>query len=147
MTRGDGRDGIAPRTLLRTACVLILAHALLNTFAGLLSGTSANQEEVAILDAMKALEFDAMGSPRTYWDFYVGFGLFLTANLLLLSVFAWQLGALVEADPIKARPLIASLCMAFLAFAVLSAVYFFVAPLVIELVIAVLLGRAYAVSR
>lgn len=136
-----------PRTLLRTASVLTLAHALLNTFAGLLSGTSASREEVAILDAMKALEFDAMGSLRTYWDFYLGFGLFLTANLLLLSVLSWQLGALVDIDPMKARPLIASLCLAFLAFAALSAVYFFVAPLVIELVIAVFLGRAYAVSR
>jgi hypothetical protein len=75
-----------PQTLLRTASVLTLAHAILNSFAGLLSGTSKNQDEMSLLKAMKALQFDAMGSLRTYWDFYFGFGQFLTVNLLLIAV-------------------------------------------------------------
>lgn len=138
---------MTPKILLRMASALTVAHALLNTFAGLLSGTSENPEEVAILNSMKALRFDAMGSLRTYWDFYFGFGLFLTVNLLLLSVLMWQLAALVKAEPAKARPLILSLCIAFLAFAVLSSVYFFVAPLALEGMIAALLGFAYVLSR
>lgn len=133
--------------LLRAASALTLIHALLNTFAGLLSGTSDAQDEAALLNAMKALRFDAMGSMRTYWDFYFGFGLFLTVSLLLLSVLLWQLAALVRADPAKARPFIGSMCIAFLIFAVLSSLYFFVAPLVIEAIIALLLGLAYASSR
>jgi hypothetical protein len=88
-----------PQTLLRSASVLTLAHALLISFAGLLSGTSKNQDEVSLLSAMKALQFDAMGSLRTYWDFYLGFGLFLTLNLLLLAVLLWQLASLVKTEP------------------------------------------------
>jgi hypothetical protein len=76
-----------------------LGHALLNAFAGLLSGTSKNDEEVALLDAMKALHFDAMGSLRTYWDFNFGFGLFLTVNLLLLSALLCQLASVVKTEP------------------------------------------------
>ena len=127
--------------------MLTLAHALLNTFAGLLSGTSKNQEEVALLNAMKALHFDAMGSLRTYWDFYYGFGLFLTVNLLLLSALLWRLASLVRVEPATARPFVGLLCIAFFAFAVLSWLYFFIAPLVVEAMVALLLGLAYASSR
>jgi hypothetical protein len=138
---------VKPTILLRSASILALGHAVLNTFAGLLSGTSKNQEEVALLNAMKALHFDAMGSLRTYWDFYFGFGLFLTVNLLLLSALLWHLAAVVKTEPAMARPFIGLLCVAFLAFAVLSGVYFFIAPLIIEGMIAVLLGLAYCISR
>jgi hypothetical protein len=138
---------VQPPILLRSASALALSHALLNAFAGLLSGTSKNQEEVALLNAMKALHFDAMGSLRTYWDFYFGFGLFLTVNLLLLSALLWQLASVVKTAPAIARPFIGLLCIAFLAFAVLSGLYFFIAPLIIEGMIAVLLGLAYRIAR
>jgi hypothetical protein len=136
-----------PRTLLRTASVLTLVHALLNAFAGLLSGTSKAQDETAVLGAMKALRFDAMGSMRTYWDFYFGFGVFLSVNLILLSAVMWQLAALAETAPGSARTFIALLCIGFLVFAALSSLYFFVAPVVIEGIIAVVLGLAYFAAR
>jgi hypothetical protein len=132
-----------PCTLLRAASVLTLVHALLNAFAGLLSGTSKAQDEMAVLGAMKALRFDAMGSMRTYWDFYFGFGVFLTANLMLLSAVMWQLAALAQTAPGSARTFIALLCIGFLVFAALSSLYFFVAPVIIEGIIAVVLGLAY----
>lgn len=136
-----------PHFLLRAASALTVVHALLNSFAGLLSGTSKNQEEVLLLDAMKALHFDAMGSLRTYWDFYFGFGLCLTVNLLLLSALMWQLASVAKVDRALTRPFIGMLCIAFLAFATLSWLYFFIAPVVIEGVIALLLGLAYAACR
>jgi hypothetical protein len=142
-----GKAVMQPRLLLRMSAVLTLVHALLNTFAGLLSGASRSQDEMAVLNAMKALRFDAMGSLRTYWDFYFGFGLFLTVSLLLLSGLMWQLAALADAELGKVRPLIAALCIGFVAFAVLSALFFFVAPFAIEVVIATLLGLAYATAR
>ena len=136
-----------PKLLLRASAVVTFVHAMLNTFVGLLSGTSKNHEEVLLLNAMKALHFDALGSLRTYWDFYFGFGLFLTFNLLLLAVLMWQLSSVAKAQPAMARPFIGMLCIAFLAFAILSWLYFFIAPVVIELVIALLLGLAYASLR
>jgi hypothetical protein len=114
-----------PNLLLRVAAALTFAHAMLNTFAGLLSGTSKNQEEVLLLNAMKALHFDALGSLRSYWDFYFGFGLFLTVNLLLLAVMMWQLASLAKVEQALARPFIGVVCIAFLVFAILSWLYFF----------------------
>jgi hypothetical protein len=133
--------------LLRIASLLTLLHALLNTFAGLLSGTSKNQEEVNLLNAMKALHFDAMGSLRTYWDFYFGFGLFLTFNLLVIAALLWQLASLAKTQPAIARPFIGTLGIAFFAFVILSGLYFFIYPLLLELLIAIILGFAYAFSR
>lgn len=138
---------LKPFALLRAASLLSFLHAILNAFAGLLSGTSGNQEEVTVLNAMKALQFDAMGSTRTYWDFYFGFGLFLTFNLLLISALLWQLAWLAKKEPEIARPFIGSFCVAFAAFAVLSGLYFFIAPLTLEILIAAILGLAYGFLR
>lgn len=135
---------LRPHILLRAASILALLHALLNTFAGLLSGTSDNRAEVAVLNAMKALRFDAMGSSRTYWDFYFGFGLFLTVSMALISALLWQFASLAKTESAIARPLVGSLCAAFIAFAILSGLYFFIAPLVLEVFIAIILGLAFA---
>ncbi len=138
---------LKPHVLLRVASLLSLVHALLNTFAGLLSGTSGNPDEVAVLDAMKALQFDAMGSPRTYWDFYFGFGLFMTISLGLISALLWQLASLADAEPAIVRPFVGSFCVAFVGYAVVSGLYFFIAPLMLEVVVAAILGITYAKLR
>jgi hypothetical protein len=46
------------------------------------------------LGSMQQTHFHIMGFSRTYWDFYVGFGLFVSVLLLLAVVLAWQLGGL-----------------------------------------------------
>ena len=45
------------------------------------------------IGSMRSTHFYIMGFSRTYWDFYVGFGLFVSVFLLLAVVLAWQLGA------------------------------------------------------
>src|SRR5258707_15446098 len=50
------------------------------------------------LVSMRSTHFYIMGVSRTYWDFYVGFGLFVSVFLLLAVVLAWQLGGLPPAS-------------------------------------------------
>jgi hypothetical protein len=133
--------------LLRTASILALIHAVLHTAGGLFSAPAHGPAEVAILDAMKSTAFDFMGSDRSYWDFYMGFGLFLTVALVMQAVLLWQLAGLAKLDPDRARPLIATLFVAFAAGVVLSWRYFFIAPLVMEIIIAALTGLAYVLAR
>lgn len=133
--------------LLRVASVLTLIHAVLHTVGGLLSAPTHGPAETAVLDAMKASRFDFMGSPRSYWDFYMGFGLFLTLSLLLQSVLLWQLAVLAVSDPSKARPFMVSLLLAFIAAIGLSWKFFFVAPLAMEALIATLIALAHMTSR
>jgi hypothetical protein len=132
---------------LRVASALTLIHAVLHTIGGLLSAPSHGEEELAVLAAMKTFRFDAMGSIRSYWDFYLGFGLFLSVTLVVAAVLLWQLATLVRTTPSGARPLIASLCACFVAFSVLSWTYFFIAPLLTELAIAICIGLAFVSAR
>ena len=48
----------------------------------------------ADIGSMRSAHFYIMGFSRTYWDLYVGFGLFISVFLLLAVVLAWQLGRL-----------------------------------------------------
>jgi len=44
------------------------------------------------VQSMKSTYFNANGSDRTYWDFFLGFGLFVNVLMLFASVVAWQCG-------------------------------------------------------
>lgn len=136
-----------PHVLLRVASALTLIHAVLHTIGGLLSAPPHGQEGLAVLAAMKSFRFEVMGSLRSYWDFYLGFGLFLSVTLVVIAALLWQLATLARTAPARARPLMASLCACVVAFSVLSWPYFFVAPLVTELAIAICIGLAYASAR
>jgi len=92
--------------------------------------------------AMRSSHFQVLGFSRTYWDFYVGFGLDVSVFLLLAAVLAWQLGGL----PAQTLPLMRGtawvLVLCFAAISVLSWMYFFTIPLVFSIVITVCLAAA-----
>jgi len=74
----------------RIAAVLLLLFAV-----GHESGFPWSDPQWGVdLGPMRSTHFDILGSSRTYWDFYVAFGLFVTVFLLLAVVLAWQLSSL-----------------------------------------------------
>ncbi len=85
--------------------------------------------------AMKAVHFQVQGFERSYWDFYTGFGFFVTALQLLAAVLTWQMAGL-PAEVLARMGLVAwGLVVCFAAVTVLSWKYFFMAPLVFSWVI------------
>lgn len=138
---------VKPHVLLRAASALTVVHAALHTIGGLFGAPTHGQPEIDVRNAMQGFRFDAMGSLRSYWDFYFGFGLFVSVSLSVLAILMWQLGGLARLDPARARPPIATLCLAFVAFTLVSCGYFFVAPIVVEAIIAVLLALAWVACR
>src|SRR5262252_3344578 len=48
----------------------------------------------ALVHSMQTIQFNVSGSDRTYWDFFVGFGLFVTVLMVFASIVAWQFGSL-----------------------------------------------------
>jgi hypothetical protein len=50
-----------------------------------------------------ALAADAMGTPRTVFDFFRGEGFYLSVFALLMTVLCWQVGNLGRHDPASAR--------------------------------------------
>ena len=101
----------------------------------------------ALVAEMKAYRFDVMGFTRGYWDFYLGFGLTVSVSLAAFAIVLWQLGALAKAAPGAARPMIATLLAAFAGFALLDAMYFFTAPLVLTVPVAACLAWAWIASK
>lgn len=93
----------------------------------------------AVVSGMQTTRFDVQGLSRTYWGFYVGFGLFVTVLLLFAAVLAWQLGKL-PAEVLHAMPLVTwGFALSFIAVTYLSWRYFFPAPVIFSAVIALCL--------
>jgi len=128
---------------LRIASALAIIHAILHTIGGVLSKPNNGAPEIAIIEAMKSRSFNVMGSMRTYWDFFYGYGWLLGIALLVEGVLFWQLATIAKTNSAQIRPIILLFCLNFLATTVIAWQYFFIAPAVTELLIAACLAGAY----
>ena len=131
--------------LLRVAAVLALLHGIGHTVGGVFGAAAPGAQETAML-AMKMNRFDAMGTTRSYWDFFMGYGLFITVNFLVQAVVFWQLASMAKVDAVRTRPIMMAFCVGYVAYAVLAWRYFFVGPVVLEGVIALCLLGAWVVA-
>jgi hypothetical protein len=131
---------------LRIASVLTLIHAALHTIGGVFGGAAPGVQQATVA-VMKANEFAAMGAMRSYWDFYMGFGLVVSVFLTVEGVVFWQLGSLAKTDGLRLRPVLATFLVGYLGAAMVSYRYFFAAPVITEILIALCLGLAIASAR
>jgi len=131
---------------LRIASVLTINHAILHTVGGVLSKPRNGAPEIAVIDAMKSQSFNVMGSVRTYWDFFYGYGWLLGLALLVQGILFWQLGTIAKTNAAQLRPIIALFCLNFLVTTVIAWKYFFIAPAVTEILIAAFLAAAYVAA-
>jgi hypothetical protein len=131
--------------LLRIAAVLTFLYFAGHT-AGMPWTPATGPEEAPVLEAMRSHSFDADGFKRTYWDFYFGFGVIISAYLLVQAVVLWQLGSLARTDAARIRPIAASFLVGFLINAFLAWKYFFAIPLVMALAISACLTLAFVTA-
>jgi hypothetical protein len=130
--------------LLRVAAVLSLLHCLGHTIGGVFGvDAPSGTKEGTVVEAMKSNQFDVMEATRSYWDFFIGYGLTISFSALFQTVVLWQLAGLVKTDPRRMRPIIAAFLVANIGFAILAWKYFFIPPLLGDLLITIALGLAY----
>jgi hypothetical protein len=91
------------------------------------------------ISALKSTHFSVQGMDRTYWDFYTGFGIFVTVFLLFTAILTWQLGSQPKGVLSTMRILNWSLAACFITVTILSWTYFFVVPVVLSALIALCL--------
>lgn len=120
-------------TLYRTAAVLMLLFDVGHTIGFLQSDPQWGVD--TLLASMRSIHFDLQGFSRTYWDFFVGFGLLFTVFLLFAAVFAWQLGGLPAETLARMRGTAWALALCFAAVTVLTWRYFFIAPIAFSVLI------------
>ena len=122
----------------RIAAVLLLLFD-----AGHTSGFPWSDPAWAVdLGPMRSTHFYILGFSRTYWDFYVGFGLTISVILLLAVVLAWQLGGLPPESLAKMRGTAWTFALCFAAITVLDWKYFFIIPIVFSIAITLCLAAA-----
>lgn len=132
--------------MLRIAAVLTLLYCAGHT-SGMPWTPAIRPQDIAVLEAMKADQFDVTGASRTYWDFYVGFGLAITGFLALQAIVLWQLAPLARNVPTQVRPIVGAFFIAFLANTIIVWMYFFLIPLVFPVAITICLALAFALAR
>jgi hypothetical protein len=129
----------------RIAAVITLLYFAGHT-AGMPWTPFTDPEAIKVLEAMKNHRFEAEGFKGTYWDFYFGSGIIISAFLLVQAVVLWQVASLAKTDAIRVRPIIASFFVAFIINAALAWHYFFAVPAGMAAVIALCLAIALVLA-
>ncbi|MGD0829944.1 MAG: hypothetical protein ABR907_03305 [Terracidiphilus sp.] len=135
-----------PVVFLRMAAVLTFIHAILHTIGGVFGHADPGPATVAV-QAMKINQFLFMGHLRSFWEFYRGLGLGATISLTSESIAFWQLASLAKTNARHLRPILITFAVAYSAPAVNSYTYFFMAPVIVEIMIAVCLGMAIVTAK
>jgi hypothetical protein len=100
----------------------------------------------ALLASMRSIHFEIQGFSRTYWDLFVGAGLFVSVFLLFAAVLAWQLAGLPAETLTAMRGTQWALALCFVAVTILSWTYLFTLPIVFLTLITVCLIAAAGLS-
>lgn len=122
-----------PSLFYKTASVLLLLFATGHTLG--FRQIDPSWKVDSLVASMQSTHFEAQGFDRTYWNFYVGFGLFVSVLLLLAAVLAWQLGAIPGEVLARVGVLRWGLALCCVAVTALSWKYFFWAPIIFSSVI------------
>ena len=131
-------------TFYRIAAVLMVLFAVGHTFGFQQSDPKWGVD--ALVASMRSIHFDALGSNRTYWDFFLGAGLSVSVFLLFAAVLAWQLGRLPGENLAQMRVTVWAFAICFAAITVLSWRYLFIVPIVFSSLITVCLITAARLS-
>jgi hypothetical protein len=132
--------------LLRIAAVIALVFAVGHTSGGPWT-PSAEAGAASVVEAMKSVSFDAMGSHRSYWDFYFGFGASISIYMFAQAAFLWLLARLAKTQPVLVRPFVLVLLASYAVNGFVAWRYFFVLPLGLSVVMVLCLALALFAMR
>jgi hypothetical protein len=127
-------------TPFRIATYLSVLFCAGHTAGGMLGQKSLGVASDVVFAQMKAVHFDFNGADATWYGFWMGFGLTVSAFLLVVALTAWQLDA-VAPQAWPTVQVIAWGLVAAMAFnTVMSVKYFFAGPVAFGSLITVLLA-------
>jgi hypothetical protein len=137
---------MTPSLLYRIASVLLVLYAAGHTFG--FQHVDPRWGVDALVHGLRTTRFTVQGrKERTYWGFILGFGYFCTVLMLFCALLAWQLGGLPAAT-LATMPVITwGFALSFLAATIVTARYFFVAPITFSTIVTVCLLAAAWLSR
>jgi len=123
------------KIFLRVAAVLVAVQAVLHTIGGVFGKPAPGPGEVAYA-AMQANHFPVMGLDRSYWLFFIGFGLCITVSMVMEATVFWLLGSMAASIGTRLRPVLAVFTTGYAALTVLAGLFFFPVPTMWDAVVA-----------
>jgi hypothetical protein len=132
-------------TWLRGASALSVVFALGHTAGGLQHWSPPGETEV--LRSMGTFRFDALGSSRSYLDFYLGFGYIISLYMLAQGLLLWQMASLARLSDARVRPMVTTCFALNVGATALDWTLFFVLPTVLSLMISICLASAWVAGR
>jgi len=118
-----------PWIWLRALAILLAVFAVGHTLGTAAPKVTRGPGEAVVFAAMQDFRFPVMGFERTYWEFYRGFALIISLQLLLMMAFAWQVGTISRHSRRLALPLAITLQLGCVGLAILGWMFFFGAPI------------------
>jgi hypothetical protein len=128
--------------LVRLSAVVILLFAAGHMMGAANSWSPAG--ETPALQTMRDFSFDVMGTQRTYWDFYYGFGVYIGLMVAIQAIGLWQLASL---PPAMIRPVLGTTAVAWIAGTVILWRYIFIVPAAFSLVCSICVVAALVAAR
>jgi len=126
-----------PSLLYRIASIVLVLFAAGHSFG--FSKVDPSWHAEAAVESMRNVHFQLDSFTRSYWDFYLGFGYFVSILQLFAAVVAWQLGGLKK-EMLAQLPFVTwGLAISFVAVVALNFQYFFLVPIVFSAILAILL--------
>jgi hypothetical protein len=124
---------LKPSIFFRTAAFLLLIFAALHTI-GFRQVDPAWKVD-AVVRSMQSTHFNIMGSSRTYWELFGGFGLIVSVFLVFTAVLAWQLASLPRPTLPFMRGTAWALVLCFAVVTILCFRYAFIFPTIFSILI------------
>lgn len=132
------------RRFYRIAAVLLVLFAVTHTLG--FSQSDSGLSVRLVLASMKSVQFDVLGSRRTYWELFLAAGYTVGALYAFAAVLAWQLGSMSDETRSRLRLTAWAFALAFAVITALSLRYLFVAPVVFSGLITACLAAAAGLS-
>lgn len=121
----------------KIASVVLVFFAVGHTFG--FRQTDPSWGVDSLVASMKAIHFSLQGFSRTYWDFFIAFGLLVTVFLLFSAVLSWQLGSM-KPETLALMPIIRwSFAICYVLITLLIWHYVFLIPAVFATLVALCL--------
>ena len=137
---------MSPSLLYRVASVLLVLFGIGHQFG--FRRVDPRWGVDSAIGALKATQFQVQGMARTYWDFFSGFGFFVTVLLFFSAILAFQLAGLSKESLRSLRVVTWAFALSFVVITLLTWRYFFIAPLVFSSLVALcLLMAAWSAAR
>lgn len=129
--------------LYRIAAVALVLFAISHTIG--FTQADPRPDVNALLDTMRALHFDMLGTQRSYWELFLALGYQVSIFLLFSALLAWTLGGLTPETRAQMRLATWGFAACFAGIFVIACLYLFIVPIVFAGMVTLLLaGGAWA---